>query len=73
MGGAPAYRIAMEALLTDDGVDAVIALFIPPVVDRADEGVAFRITPISDRDAEAMIQSLRARALLDGSRGSAGR
>ncbi|MBU1318636.1 MAG: acetate--CoA ligase family protein [candidate division Zixibacteria bacterium] len=31
-GGADSYRIAMDAVLSDDNVDAVIVIFVPPVV-----------------------------------------
>lgn len=31
-GGPDSYRIAMDAVLSDDNVDAVIVIFVPPVV-----------------------------------------
>jgi acyl-CoA synthetase (NDP forming)/GNAT superfamily N-acetyltransferase len=36
MAVAADYRAAMTAVLADEGVDAVIALFMPPLVDQAD-------------------------------------
>lgn len=59
MGGAPAYRIAMEALLADDGVDAVIALFIPPVVDRADEVAEALVTASARVPDKPVLASFR--------------
>jgi acyl-CoA synthetase (NDP forming) len=41
--GAGDYRTALEAVAGDDGIDAVIAIFIPPVVtDQADVAAAMR-------------------------------
>jgi acyl-CoA synthetase (NDP forming) len=59
MGGAAAYRIAMNALLDDDGVDAVIALFIPPVVDRAEEVAEALVTASARVPTKPVLASFR--------------
>jgi acyl-CoA synthetase (NDP forming) len=54
---------------TDPIFGPVVSLALAGDLSDLFGDVAFRITPISDSDADAMIHSLRARALLDGSRG----
>jgi len=60
------FRRAVEILLADRQVDALIVLTIHVEILK---DICFRVTPITDKDAKEMVRSIRGYRLLEGYRG----
>jgi len=80
--GAPVSGFIVQRQLARGGVEALVGVTHDPslgpllvagiggVAVELYKDVAFRVTPVSDLDATAMLDQLRGRALFDGFRGS---
>jgi len=56
------YRQALDALLADDGVDAAVVLFMPPLADAADEVASAILDASAAHPAKPVVASFLSRA-----------
>ncbi|HEY4175460.1 MAG TPA: acetate--CoA ligase family protein [Kofleriaceae bacterium] len=66
----PAGVEAIVGLTSDPSLGPLLVAGIGGVAVELYKDVAFRVTPVTDRDVDAMLGDLRGKALLDGFRGS---